>query len=141
MALIDQTFVKKNVSFTLYPAAIKGNNYVNVQILAILDSDTATGLDQFDPVAQHIAVYPSLPPENAVPNDPTSYLYVRIKHQGGATEILGLPWIVESSVVEQVTGTLRVDIFNVNPVLDRERIIELLRAGNFHQIEVKTLTP
>lgn len=52
-------------------------------------------------LAQHANIYPTLPPEIKLttPNNFAAYEYVIFKNKNGNVQYIGLPWIIEASVV------------------------------------------
>ncbi|MNP71325.1 hypothetical protein D3C76_1676970 [compost metagenome] len=82
---------------------------------------------------KHVNVYPSLPA--GTPDDPTAYMYVRIQHPSGEFEILGLPWIRESTIVSMNFDVLYAKISQVKPD-DFEHILALLGANGYDHVEL-----
>lgn len=132
MALQDQFPLLKQVSFEVYPSLILGNNFNNVKVMAIIDSDTARMLGLDVPV-MHANVYPTLPEGSVDRYD--EYLYVRVKHSNGQQSILGLPWIRTASVMVLDYTSVTVKVGNVNPG-DSEKVVQALAANGFHDIEI-----
>lgn len=97
MANIQDISIGAKISFELYPAAQYGNNYQNVTLTAIFNSDIARMLG-FDIIAANQQVYSSLP-AGTVPNDPTQYDYFQVSFSSGETAILGAPWIRAGTLV------------------------------------------
>lgn len=128
----EQLPILSNVSFNVYPSAILGATFTNVRVLGILDASIARQLG-LDTAAMHANVYPTLPP--GTPNDPTGYLYVRIQHQSGEQQILGLPWIKSETIVALNYNTINAKISNVTPE-DSERVLAALNANGFNAIEI-----
>lgn len=83
-----------NYSFEVYPAAILGNDFKNVKLMAILDNDSANQIIQTKPM--HVNVYPYLP--SGTPNNPASYNYLKVLTASGQVTCIGIPWIKESSI-------------------------------------------
>ena len=52
-------------------------------------------------LAQHANIYPTLPPEIKLttPNNFAAYEYLIFKNKNGNVQYIGLPWIIEASVV------------------------------------------
>lgn len=96
MSTLNTLEVGDKISFEVYPGHIYGNTFNNVTINAFFNYKLASALG-FDVVSAHHMVYPTLP-EGAVPNDPTQYNYIQIVNGSGETQILGTPWIKESSI-------------------------------------------
>ena len=56
-------------------------------------------------LAQHANIYPTLPPEIKLttPNNFAAYEYLIFKNKNGNVQYIGLPWIIEASVVGIMT--------------------------------------
>lgn len=132
MATQDLLIPKSTVSFSVYPAAALPSSYKNVKVLGIIDDTTARALG-LSVQEKHVNVYPSLPA--GTPDDPTAYMYVRIQHPSGEFEILGLPWIRESTIVSMNFETLYAKISQVKPD-DYENILALLAANGYDHVEL-----
>ncbi len=52
-------------------------------------------------LAQHANIYPTLPPEIKLttPNNYAEYDYLIFKNKNGNVQYIGIPWIIEASVV------------------------------------------
>lgn len=133
MATQDKLVAKTTVSFSVYPTAVLNSKFQNVVILGILDSTTArdlgTAVDEL-----HANVFNSLPA--GTPNDPDAYMYVRIQFANGQRQILGIPWIKESSIVVSNYTVIQARIAGVTPA-DWEEILALLNANGYNQVELK----
>lgn len=136
MATINKLDINKHFTFDVYPDAILGSSFQNVKVLAILDADTAKGY--IDPQAMHVNIYPTLPVGLGVPNDPSQYQYIKIRFPNGNVTAIGIPWIVEDSIVEETTQALQFTIENVNPA-DRETIMLALSGIGMTAVNVKVL--
>lgn len=103
-----------------------------MKVLGIIDSSTArdlgTSVDEL-----HANVYGSLP--NGTPNDPDAYMYVRIEFSNGNRQILGIPWIKESSIVVSNYSVINARISGVTPA-DWDQILALLGANGYNQVEL-----
>lgn len=95
MVTINELEVGDKISFEVYPGHIYGNSFNNVTISAFFDYKLANALG-FDVTSAHQMVYPTLP--EGVPNDPTQYNYIQLTMASGETQILGTPWIRESTI-------------------------------------------
>jgi hypothetical protein len=127
MPTIDALTIGAHVSFDLYPAAVIGTTFNNVEVTDILSFSTAMALG-VDVAAMHANIFPTLP--NGTPADPTKYQYVRVVLPNGNIQILGLPWIKANTIVINSTKNLTLTIVSVNPV-DQTRVLELLAHGGF----------
>lgn len=123
--------IKQTYSFNVYPVAILGNNFTNVTVLAIMDSDTANR--EIDVQAMHVNLYPFLPA--GTPNDPAAYNYVKIRTTTGQTTILGLAWINADTVTLLASRTITVKISNVSAV-DVARVQNALIQNGFTAIDI-----
>ena len=132
MATQDLLVQKSVVSFSVWPTAVLNSQYKNVKVLAVIDSSTArdlgTGVDEI-----HANVFGSLP--SGTPNDPDAYLYVRIEFPSGQRQILGLPWIKESSIVLSDYTVINAKISGVKPS-DWDQILALLGSNGYNQVEL-----
>jgi hypothetical protein len=132
MATQDKLPIKSVVSFTVYPTAVLNSKFSNVKVLGVIDSsmarDLGTGVDEL-----HANVFSSLPV--GTPNDPDAYLYVRIEFPNGQRQILGLPWIKESSIVVSNYTVINAKISGVQPA-DWDQILALLGANGYNQVEL-----
>lgn len=118
--------VGQRVSFELYPSHIYGSTFNNVTITAFLDHGLANALG-FDVIAAHQMVYPSLP-EGSI-NDPTQYNYVRIQNTNGEYQIIGIPWIRESTINISNGKVLTLIFQDINETR-KDRIIAAVKAIN-----------
>lgn len=127
MATTDNFNIGDIVNFDVYPTAILGSGYKNVTVESIINYNTAKRLG-FDADAVHANVYPTLPA--GTPNKASDYLYLVIKHVSGNTEILGLPWINEATLVQVQYTTVRVLVPNAGAA-DIEKISKALLSNGF----------
>lgn len=121
------------VSFEVYPTSVLGNDFKNVTVKAILDSETARTAvpGGFDAAALHANVYSSLP--EGTPNNYTRYNYVKIAYPSGATAILGIPWIKAASVVSKVVQR---GVFTIEPIgIADVAIIQQALAGAGYKVK------
>lgn len=130
-SVYDFLVFNNNLSFELYPSNIIGTKFENVIVLGLLDIDTAKGF--IDPVAMHVNVYPTLPP--GVPDNPSQYQYLKVRHANGSISVIGIPWIKEDTLLINNKGTLTLVIDHVTPI-DRERIIRALSANGYKASKV-----
>lgn len=125
-------FVGKVVSFGVYPTAILGNTIQRVLVVGLVEYDLAKNLGSAAEL--HAAVYPTLP--SSVPNDPAGYQWLVYRDASDKTNIIGVPWIKDDTVVE--AG----EYFNVNVTIplattaDVQRLRELLAANNFQNVKI-----
>jgi hypothetical protein len=126
--IIGQTY-----SFQVYPSNLLGNDWNNVKVTSIMSYDDAMKLK--DVTSLHIKFYPYFGSQTNTPNDPSSYLYIKVKTQSGATTILGIPWIVDSSVVAVTAQTITATIANVTPQ-DVPKIQAALVANGYNNVSL-----
>lgn len=119
MSVISSS-IGKTVDFTTFSQA-SANTYRSVKITAILDHNAAISLG-LDAPAEHAKIYPTLPPGSV--DDYRKYAYVRIQHTNGSFECIGIPWIVEASLVIKQSSRITVVFENVGPA-DVEKIREM----------------
>lgn len=124
------------ISFDLYPASILGAGYQNAKVTSIMDMRGAIQAG-FDPAALHASVYPTLPP--GVPNDPSQYGYLLLQLANGNFTVIGIPWIVDSSLVVASTASIQFTVDNISPT-DQNTILQALAANGFTAVNVKILT-
>jgi hypothetical protein len=117
-------------SFSVYPAAILGNDYSNVIVQGIMDAATASATGLIDIYAAHANMYPYLP-AGTIPDDPTSYNYLKLKLSDVTTpQILGIPFIIDSSVQIVNAQSITAVIANVTNT-DLPNISNLLAAAGY----------
>lgn len=126
MSNMDSVNIGDQISFDVYPSAIIGQSYKSMKVMAFLDPDTAAAFE--DIATLHAQVYPTLP--GGTPNDAYQYEYLRLKSQTGSTVIVGLPWIVDSTVVVDGTETYSFKVSNLSPSQKTE-IVNILASRGF----------
>ena len=99
------------VDFVVYAPEILTSGFTNAKIMADLDMVTAQDLG-LDVLAKHQALYPLIK-DQGVADDPASYGYVRVMKENGKVVMLGIPWIIESSIVAKFRNRITVDIPDV----------------------------
>jgi PKD repeat protein len=105
------------VNFNCYAPAVLGNGYQDVEVLAILDYDSANAY--INAAVLHASVYPSLP--QGTPNDYTAYPYLKIRTNSGKATAVGLPWIIDSSYQVQNAAKMTIVLDSVSPE-DQENV-------------------
>jgi hypothetical protein len=120
------------ISFDVYPAAILGNSFEYVTVLAIMDQSTANGI--IDTVGNHIKMYPYLKPQGT-PNDASQYNYIKVRTQSGAITALGMPWINESTIKVWTSQTITAVITGVT-ASDIPAVQNALISNGFPNISV-----
>lgn len=124
---IQQIQIGQRFSFEVFPAAILGNTFKDVVLDAHLSPDGARAFG-CDIHSLHANVYRTLP--NTVPNDPSKYNYLRVRHANGAFSIIGEPYIRPDSIVLSTHGVLQLRFDNVTQ-MDQTRILNALSANGF----------
>lgn len=124
MATIQDIAIGTKISFELYPSAQYGNNFQNVTLTAIFNSDIARMLG-VDIIAANQQVYSSLP--SGTPNDPTQYDYFQVKFSNGDSTILGTPW-VRQGTLEIHNGKKLTMIFEDIDERRKDRIVAACKA-------------
>lgn len=127
--------IGKTYSFDVYPAAVIGNDYKAVRLLAIMDQSTAN--QQLDTFGIHAQVKSYLP--DGSPAKATDYNYLKILTTSGQQTIIGIPWIKENTITEVIRSTAQVKISNFN-TNDTNRLRECLVQNGFSNIEVTVLS-
>lgn len=112
--MLDLADIKheSTVSFDLYPASFLGTSIKNAKVLGVVNAATAMKLG-FDAPAVHATVKPSLPPEAPAQYD--QYQYVMLKLASGQETFIGIPWIKDSTYVEEMIRTVAIYIENISP--------------------------
>ncbi len=133
--MLDQSLVKleSTVSFDLYPVQLLGTGIKNAKVLGIFNAATAMRLG-FDAPAIHSAVWPTLPP--GTPNGYDKYHYLYLKLPSGQTTFIGLPWINETTYVEEMVRNIAIFIEGISP--DQQNLaIQALSANGFTVAKVE----
>lgn len=125
--LIGQTY-----NFQVYPPML-GNDWQNVKVTSVMSYEDA--MKQQDVTSLHIKFFPYFGQPTNTPNDPASYLYIKVKTQSGATTILGVAWINDSTVQMVTAQTATVTIANITPQ-DVPKIQAALAANGYNNVSV-----
>lgn len=123
--------IGKVVSFDVYPANIIGTVFDHVKFLALLDAESA--YQYIDPASMHASIYPTLPVGSPANYD--GYLYAKLRLPSGETTCLGLPWIIDSSIVFEENLSFTVKVTDVSSS-DYTRLRTALIANGFTSIEI-----
>lgn len=132
MIIFPDVHLNDVISFTLYPYSLIPTQYTQCKIVSVLDIDSAKMY--IDPIALHANVYPTLPNGHA-PDDPSQYLYLKIKHTNDSYSVIGQPWVIESSIEKHSSLTLTITIEDANTD-DVTHINEILSANGYHSASV-----
>lgn len=124
--MLDSSLIKidSTVSFDLYPASTFMASVKNARVLSIVGARTAMQLG-FDAPAYHAQVFPSLPP--GTPNAYDKYQYVGLQLASGQQTFIGVPWIKESTYVEETLRDITLRLQGVTPE-QQTLIIQALSA-------------
>lgn len=125
------------VSFNLYPTAVLGASVSNAKVVVpAMDSSIAVSLG-VDIQAIHANVYDTLPA--STPNDPTQYPWVGLLLSNGQRLFIGLPYIVDSTLVVASTSNITFTVENVTPD-DQNDILQALAGIGFTAVNMKVAT-
>jgi hypothetical protein len=125
---IGQTY-----SFNVYPSNLLGADWDNVKVSSIMSYEDA--MKEEDVTSLHIQFYPYFGPPTNTPNDPASYLYIRVKTQNGNSQILGVAWIDDATVTLVTAQTITATISNVTPQ-DVPKVQAILAANGYNFVAV-----
>lgn len=125
--------LKKAYSFSVYPAAILGNNFSNCTVLAIMDYESALQALP-DLAATQANVYPYLP--QGTPREPSSYDFVKIRMASGAITIVAVPWINLATVAVVESRKMTIVIDGVGSV-DVERVRGALVQNGYNNLTIE----
>lgn len=126
MARYDQFVPQVQYTFTTYAPALFGT-FEGVTANGIVDHRMAN--NYIDTAAYHANIYGALPPGEVV-NDHTKYSYLVVTLPNGTQTALGLPWIVEDSVIVRGRDIWTFDVVDVTET-DIAEIARLLRARGY----------
>lgn len=120
-------------SFDVYPT-ILGTGFKNVTVQAILDYQTALGFADLEAIHQNVFKY--LP--SGTPNRPQDFDYLLIRTDTGSNTILGIPWIVEESIVLKQSLKINVTIEDVGSA-DIEKVRACLSQNGYDKIKIELI--
>lgn len=126
------------VSFQVYPSIVIGTKFSNVKVLGLLDKETANMW--IDTESMHANVFPIVRSQGGnMPDNADDYQYLKIKHlSNGKNSVIGLPWIIESSITVERSGTFILTMENVNAA-KRIIILDALAANGIRVASEKYL--
>jgi len=130
--------VGNTVSFQVYPSVFLGTQFKDVVVQSIINAETARLLG-FDFVSMHANVYPTLP-AGQVPDNPTQYNYLLVKMPAGQMQIVGIPWIDESTITSRVSTSVYLEVPGAGTT-NVQAIITALAANGFVTKNVRVDTP
>ena len=84
------------VDFQLVQSGIVGDQRTDVKVSGTLDYNTARMIDP-SIQSKHTALYPYFKDKVQNVNDPSVYKYMTCINNNGVTEVIGIPWILDSS--------------------------------------------
>lgn len=116
-------------SFDIYPVAILGTGFKNVTVDSQLNYQTAMGFIDVD--ALHQNVYAYLPA--GTPDRPQDFDYLLITTEDGNQTVIGIPWIVDESVVVVQNLKASVLIEDIGSTSDIERLRACLSQNGFNK--------
>ncbi|QZA71006.1 hypothetical protein AH06_236 [Erwinia phage AH06] len=99
------------VDFNVVAPEILGEGFTSCTVNGRFDANTA-GLLGLDVQAKHQNIYP-LVKANGIPDNPDAYDFIKVTKTSGATAILWLPWIVESTIAAVSRNKITVVIEDV----------------------------
>lgn len=127
MPSIYEVQIGQKLSFDVYPVSVLGNAFDNVLLEGIISARAAMQYG-FDIVALHANIAPSLP--DPKPADAFQYNYIRIQLVSGEFNVLGIPWINQSTIEIQGGGKFTLTFDDTSPQ-DRDRIVLALSSNGF----------
>ena len=123
--ILDKMNINDVATFDVYPNALLGTQFRQCTILAIWDYETTRSMG-FDPDAQHVKVYDTLPA--GTPNDPAKYQWLKVRLVSGDVTAIGVPWIKADTIKVITTSTITVTYTNASP--DDVAKIRTMNANN-----------
>lgn len=126
------------ISFQVYPSVFLGTQFNDVVVQSVINAETARLLG-YDYVSMHANVYPTLP-EGEVPDNPTQYNYLLVKMPSGQSQLVGVPWIDESTVSSRSTTSVYLEVPGAG-TSNVQAIITALSANGFKTKNVRVGTP
>lgn len=123
--------IKKAYTFGVYAPSILSDDFKNVTVVAMMDSDSAS--KEIDIYSLHAQVYPLLP--SGTPNDPTSFTYLKLRSVAGTTTIVAVPWIKDDTVVAVTATSFNIKIGSVM-ASDLARVRDALISNGFNSFTI-----
>ena len=101
------------VSFQLMVNSVNGDDRVEVTVVAADINYQAALLMEPQLGIKHTALFPYFDSKVGFVNNPANYNYMAVQWRNGEIEVIGLPWIQESSyrIVDGRVATLQVTNF------------------------------
>ena len=134
--LITDISIGDDIQCSLY-SEVNGSTSIVGKVAGII-IPSALPVDSTAP-ADHINIYPALPDsvKSKYDNDYRSYNYLAILAVDGHTSYIGLPWIVEASLIRSDLTYGTVTLANFRDV-DAASIKALLQANGYVVVDVTT---
>lgn len=117
-------YIGKTVRFNTTAPNVLGANRDNATVVAILDLDTAAMLS--DVRAKHTQVRSYVP---SLPQSAATYSFVKLLYGNGNIEILGVPWIDNTSIEVITDRRLVITIGNISDTTEQLARQALLQNG------------
>ena len=119
-----------SVNFNTKTNVLK-TEYSGVKVLGTVSSDIAMILQ--DVRAMHLQVKPYI---TGLPDLFSDYTYVIIQHTSGMKDVLGLPWLLESSISLSTKQSYQLILDNIEP-----EQVEIIRASLVNRaIEIRSFS-
>lgn len=98
------------ISFQLVQNGVIGDERVEVKVAGILDYEIARKIDP-ELARKHVNLYPYFKEKVNNIDDPSIYGYISVVGRNGESEIIGLPWIQDSTykVIDGRIATMSID--------------------------------
>ena len=84
------------VDFSLVEAGIYGDKRIEVKVIGVAEFEAARLIDP-QLLNKHTALYPYFKDAVGNVNDPSVYSYMILMNNTGQSEVVGLPWVLEST--------------------------------------------
>lgn len=114
------------ISFQVYPSSLYGNKWQRMLVTDVISART-TALMNFDAAAEHAKVLADASvPTGQIPQSYDAYQYIVVAPPADPTNgrVLGLPWLVSSSIVVESTR----DAYAYLPNLSDAKLEEVRKA-------------
>lgn len=119
------------VNFDTLAPGVLGANRKNIEVVAVLDLDTAMLLS--DVRARHAQVKIHVPD---LPESAKDYDYVKLRYSNGDIEVLGVPWIKNSSIEVVSSRKMIITIDNLTDGTEELARKALLQNGINFSVEI-----
>ncbi len=137
--LIKDIQIGDNIDCSLYGPVNNSTGLVG-KVIGITNADglPATSVAPTD----HVNIYPLLPAsvQSVIENDYRSYNYIAVKLLDSNVVYVGLPWIIESTLIREDIGLATIKVVNFRDT-DIEPIKALLKANGYtvDSVEIATV--